>query len=157
MTRTHTLRSKGDTGPLVYPAGFVWIFMFFHYLTDSGQNIKLAQCIFAFIYLLFIALVFRLFVKSKKLPPWTLFLMTFTSKRVHSIFVLRLFNDPIAMTLLYASLNFFSDDFWTLGSVFFSLAVSVKMNILLFAPALFLAYLATQGNFSSIHDIYFRT
>ena len=29
--------------------------------------------------------------------------------------------------------------------LFSSLAVSVKMNILLFAPALFLAYVATQG------------
>ena len=28
---------------------------------------------------------------------------------------------------------------------FYSLAVSIKMNILLFAPALLLAYIATQG------------
>ena len=59
--------------------------------------------------------------------------------------VFRLFNDPVAMVFLYAAINAFADDRWSLGSLLYSLAVSVKMNILLFAPALFLAYLATQG------------
>ena len=57
---------SGDTGPLVYPAGFVWIFWVFHSLTDAGTNIKLAQCLFAVIFLLNTALVFRL-VPFKKL------------------------------------------------------------------------------------------
>jgi len=112
---------------------------------DTGANIKLAQCLFAVIFLINTALVFRLYYKSGKVPPYALAFMTLISYRVHSIFVLRLFNDPIAMVLLYASLNLFADNYWTIGSVFFSLAVSVKMNILLFAPALLLAYIATQG------------
>ena len=49
------------------------------------------------------------------------------------------------MVFLYAAINAFADGRWSLGSLLYSLAVSVKMNILLFAPALFLAYLATQG------------
>jgi len=49
------------------------------------------------------------------------------------------------MIFLYAAINLFIDDYWTLGSIFYSFAVSVKMNILLFAPALLLAYIATQG------------
>jgi len=141
---------EGDTGPLVYPAGFVWIFWIFHSLTDAGTNIKLAQCLFAVIFLLNTALVFRLYCKSGKVPPYALAFMTLISYRVHSIFVLRLFNDPVAMVLLYAALNLFADNYWSLGSVFFSLAVSVKMNILLFAPALLLAYLATQGLIGTI-------
>lgn len=136
---------KGDTGPLVYPAGFVWIYMGLYYATQMGRNVRLGQCLFAVIYLVFLALVFRLVVKSRKLPPYTLAIMSLTSYRIHSIFILRLFNDPVAMLLLYAAINLFADDYWTLGSVFYSLAVSVKMNVLLFAPALFLAYLATQG------------
>jgi hypothetical protein len=30
---------KGDTGPLVYPAGFVYVFSFLRWLTDDGTNI----------------------------------------------------------------------------------------------------------------------
>ena len=110
---------KGDTGPLVYPAGFVWIFMGFYHLTSSGTNIKLAQCLFAGLYLVNIALVFRLMVRSRKVPPYVLAIMSLTSYRVHSIFTLRLFNDPVAMVLLYASLNLFLANYWSLGSVFY--------------------------------------
>lgn len=79
------------------------------------------------------------------MPPYVLVLSAFTSYRIHSIYVLRLFNDPVAVLLLYASLNLFLDRRWSLGSAFFSLAVGVKMNILLYAPALFLFYLANLG------------
>ena len=44
------------------------------------------------------------------------------------------------MLLIESCPNKLSDTFQ-----FYSLAVSIKMNILLFAPALLLAYIATQG------------
>ena len=136
---------RGDTGPLVYPAGFVWIYYGLYLVTDAGRNVRLGQFIFAALYLLTLAAVFRLMVVSRKLPPYALVFMSLTSYRVHSIYVLRLFNDPVAMLLLYAAVNLFASGRWSAGSVLYSLAVSVKMNILLFAPALFLAYLATRG------------
>merc|ERR1719206_1568789 len=135
---------RGDTGPLVYPAGFVWIYMGLYYITSQGSNIMLAQYIFAILYVINLGLVFRILVRTRKVPPYILALMSVTSYRIHSIFVLRLFNDPVAVILLYAAINMFMDDMWSLGSVFFSLAVSVKMNILLYAPALLLAYLAVS-------------
>lgn len=136
---------KGDTGPLVYPAGFVYIYMVLYYATQQGQNIKIAQYIFFLLYIIYLLLVFRIYVKSRKIPPIALFLSIITSYRVHSIFVLRLFNDPIAMIFLYAAINFFMDGHWTKGSLSFSAAVSVKMNILLFAPALLVVYLTSLG------------
>jgi len=136
---------RGDTGPLVYPAGFVWLYMGLYYITSQGTNIMLAQYIFAILYVINLGLVFRILVRTRKVPPYILVLMSVTSYRIHSIFVLRLFNDPVAVILLYAAINLFMDDMWSLGSVFFSLAVSVKMNILLYAPALLLAYLAVLG------------
>ena len=93
--------------------------MGFYHLTNAGTNIKLAQCLFAVIFLVNTALVFRLYIKSGKIPPYGLAFMTLISYRVHSIFVLRLFNDPVAMLFLYAALNLFADDFWTMGSIFF--------------------------------------
>ena len=35
------LKLKGDTGPLVYPAGFVYIFSLLYYVTDHGKDILL--------------------------------------------------------------------------------------------------------------------
>ncbi|XP_003705821.2 alg3, alpha-1,3- mannosyltransferase [Megachile rotundata] len=136
---------RGDTGPLVYPAGFVYIFSMLHFITGHGTNIKIAQYFFAVLYIILLTLVFRIYAKTKKVPPYVLIIMCCTSYRVHSIFTLRLFNDPVAMVLLFASLNAFLDNHWYLGSIFYSLAVSVKMNILLFAPALLIAYLCNLG------------
>jgi len=136
---------QGDTGPLVYPGGFVWFYTGLYYLTSKGQDIRRAQYFFALVYLLMVGLVFRLLLRTRRVPNLLLIVISCTSYRIHSICVLRLFNDPVAMVFLYAALYAFADDRWSLGSLLYSLAVSIKMNILLFAPALFLAYLATQG------------
>ncbi|XP_078524129.1 dol-P-Man:Man(5)GlcNAc(2)-PP-Dol alpha-1,3-mannosyltransferase [Lissotriton helveticus] len=136
---------KGDTGPLVYPAGFVYIFTAFYYLTDHGSNIRLAQYLFAVLYLVTLLLVFRIYCKTKKVPPYVFFFMCCASYRIHSIFMLRLFNDPVAMVILFFAINFFLEDRWSLGCLFFSLAVSVKMNILLFAPGLLFLLLTRFG------------
>lgn len=141
---------SGDTGPLVYPAAFVYIYTAFYYLTSHGQNIRLAQYMFGLIYLLQIWLVLRLYAKSRKVPPYVLVISAFTSYRIHSIYILRLFNDPVAILFLYAALNLFMDHRWTWGSICFSLGVGCKMNILLFAPTLFLFYLINLGSVKTI-------
>lgn len=130
---------------MVYPAAFVYIYSALYYLTAHGSNVRLAQYIYTGIYLLQMCLVLRLYLKSRKVPPYVLVLSAFTSYRIHSIYVLRLFNDPVAVLFLYASLNLFMDSRWLWGTIFYSLAVGVKMNILLFAPALLLFYLANLG------------
>lgn len=140
---------RGDTGPLVYPAGFVYIFCSLYYITSHGTKIKIAQYLFAVLYVILLALVFRIYARTKKVPPYVIILMCCTSYRIHSIFILRLFNDPVAMMLLFASINAFLDDRWYLGSVLYSVAVSIKMNILLFAPALLIAYLYILGLFKT--------
>ncbi|TNN67794.1 Dol-P-Man:Man(5)GlcNAc(2)-PP-Dol alpha-1,3-mannosyltransferase [Liparis tanakae] len=136
---------KGDTGPLVYPAGFVYIFTVLYYITSRGVNIRLAQYIFAAFYLITLLLVFRIYHRTKKVPPYVFFFVCCASYRIHSIFVLRLFNDPVAMMLLFAAVNLFMDGHWTLGCGLYSLAVSVKMNVLLFAPGLLLLLLSEFG------------
>lgn len=61
---------KGQTGPLVYPAGFVYFFTILYYITSYGRNIRLAQYIFCGFYLLTIFLVFRIYSKSKKVDSF---------------------------------------------------------------------------------------
>ncbi|XP_010335940.3 dol-P-Man:Man(5)GlcNAc(2)-PP-Dol alpha-1,3-mannosyltransferase isoform X3 [Saimiri boliviensis] len=137
---------RGDTGPLVYPAGFVYIFMGLYYATGRGTDIRMAQNIFAMLYLATLLLVFLIYHQTCKVPPFVFFFMCCASYRVHSIFVLRLFNDPVAMVLLFLSINLLLAQRWGWGCCCFSLAVSVKMNVLLFAPGL-LFLLLTQFGF----------
>ncbi|CAK1599970.1 unnamed protein product [Parnassius mnemosyne] len=118
---------RGDTGPLVYPAG---------------------------IYLLQLYFVLRIYIKTNKVPPYVLLITILTSYRIHSIHVLRLFNDPIAVLFLYISLNYFLESKWSLGSIFYSLGVSIKMNILLYAPALFFFYLINLGLKETVKQIF---
>ncbi|XP_042746866.1 dol-P-Man:Man(5)GlcNAc(2)-PP-Dol alpha-1,3-mannosyltransferase isoform X1 [Lagopus leucura] len=143
-TRDYT-QLRGDTGPLVYPAGFVYLFLGLYYATGRGADIRLAQHIFAGLYLLNLLLVFRIYCRTGKVPPYVFFFMCCASYRIHSIFVLRLFNDPVAMAILFLAINFFLEDHWSWGCLLFSLAVSVKMNILLFAPGLLFLLLQRFG------------
>ncbi|NWI70935.1 ALG3 mannosyltransferase, partial [Todus mexicanus] len=136
---------KGDTGPLVYPAGFVYIFLGLYYATGHGTDVRLAQYLFAGLYLLNLLLVFRIYCRTSKVPPYVFFFMCCASYRIHSIFVLRLFNDPVAMAILFLAINLFLEERWAWGCVLFSLAVSVKMNILLFAPGLLFLLLQRFG------------
>ncbi|XP_076899835.1 dol-P-Man:Man(5)GlcNAc(2)-PP-Dol alpha-1,3-mannosyltransferase-like isoform X1 [Bidens hawaiensis] len=126
---------KGDTGPLVYPAGFLYIYSAIQYVT--GGNVYPAQILFGFLYIVNLGIVLFIYVKTDVLPWWALTLLSL-SKRLHSIFVLRLFNDCFAMTLLHASLVPLLYQKWHLSLIIFSAAVSVKMNVLLYSPPLLL-------------------
>nr|XP_047932758.1 dol-P-Man:Man(5)GlcNAc(2)-PP-Dol alpha-1,3-mannosyltransferase [Anser cygnoides] len=143
-TRDYT-QLRGDTGPLVYPAGFVYVFLGLYYATGRGADVRLAQYIFAGLYLLNLLLVFRIYCRTNKVPPYVFFFMCCASYRIHSIFVLRLFNDPVAMAILFLAVNLFLEERWSWGCLLFSLAVSVKMNILLFAPGLLFLLLKRFG------------
>ncbi|KAJ8424298.1 hypothetical protein Cgig2_003280 [Carnegiea gigantea] len=129
---------KGDTGPLVYPAGFLYVYSAIQYVT--GGEVHPAQVLFGALYIVNLAIVLFIYLKANVLPWWALSLLCL-SKRVHSIFVLRLFNDCVAMTLLHAALATVLCQRWYLGLIIFSLAVSIKMNVLLYAPPLLLLML----------------
>ncbi|KAI3647011.1 hypothetical protein MP228_007232 [Amoeboaphelidium protococcarum] len=125
---------KGDTGPLVYPAGFVYIYSLLFQLTDAGQNIRLAQYIFACLYVVSLALKYRISWHIKIVPPIMLPLLS-VSKRIHSIYMLRMFNDPVAMLFMYLCVLALLNRKYTVSSILLSVALSVKMNIVLFLPA----------------------
>ncbi|KAJ7294982.1 hypothetical protein O6H91_Y220100 [Diphasiastrum complanatum] len=129
---------QGDTGPLVYPAGFLYIYSAIQYLT--GGAVFPAQIFFGALYVLNLCIVLLIYMRTTVVPWWVLFLLSL-SKRVHSIFVLRLFNDSVATTLVNASILLFQSQCWYLGMLLFSFAVSVKMNVLLYAPGLLLVLL----------------
>ncbi|GAB2300047.1 dolichyl-P-Man:Man(5)GlcNAc(2)-PP-dolichol alpha-1,3-mannosyltransferase [Dionaea muscipula] len=129
---------EGDTGPLVYPSGFLYVYSAIQFVT--GGDVFPAQILFGLLYIANLAIVLFIYVKTDVLPWWALSLLCL-SKRVHSIFVLRLFNDCIATTLLHAAVATLICQRWHLGLIIFSLAVSIKMNVLLYAPPLLLLLL----------------
>ena len=56
---------------------------------------------------------------SCQVPWYVLVMMSLLAYRVHSIFVLRMFNDPVAMVILYASVNAMLYNQWTLASTLY--------------------------------------
>ena len=81
-------------GPLVYPAGFVYVYSGLKHLT--GGSVATAQPLFAALYVATLAVVLAVYIRAKALPPLALPLLCL-SKRMHSLYVLRLFNDCVAM------------------------------------------------------------
>ena len=62
--RDYTL-IKGGTGPLVYPAGHVYIYSGLHHLTDGGENVFLAQIIFGGLYMGVLGVVMGCYRRAK--------------------------------------------------------------------------------------------
>lgn len=143
---------EGNTGPLVYPAGFLYIFAFFRSLTDEGTSIFKAQFLFVGIYIFNLLIVLWSYLRSRKVPLIWCFLLIL-SKRVHSIFMLRMFNDCVAMLFGYMAILCFTYKYWKVGSIVYSVAVSIKMNLFLFAPGIFLLYLLDIGVMGAVECI----
>ncbi|KAG0134283.1 ALG3 protein-domain-containing protein [Tuber indicum] len=134
---------KGGTGPLVYPAGHVYIYNYLYGVTRGGVDVGLAQWIFMGVYLVTVGVV-GLCYREARAPPYILpFLIL--SKRLHSIYMLRLFNDPFSILLLFLAVFAWQKKLWTLGSLAYSLSVGVKMNTLLALPAVGGLYLLALG------------
>lgn len=138
---------SGDTGPIVYPAGFVQVYQVLNWITDNGKDIGFGQSVFGYV---FVATTFLTCVVYSMVPdfqPWPIYLLIL-SKRLYSIYVLRLFNDcfttlaMVGVTLLLQQASYWHS---TVGSTItflltivaadlYSLAISVKMNALLYLP-----------------------
>lgn len=131
----------GDTGPLVYPAGFVYLYSALYYVTGGGAYVWLAQWIFTAVYLTLTAIVMHIYGVAR--VPFVYTVALVMSRRVHSIFLLRLFNDGIAMLLMYTSVVSTAWRDWKQGALWLSLAVSVKMNVLLFAPGMLAVWISS--------------
>ncbi|RDA95128.1 hypothetical protein CP533_2163 [Ophiocordyceps camponoti-saundersi (nom. inval.)] len=136
-------RIEGGTGPLVYPAAHVYIYSGLYYMTDSGKNILLAQQIFAGLYLGTLALV-MLCYRYAKAPPY-LAVLLILSKRLHSVFILRCFNDCFAVFFLWLTIFFLQRRYWVLGALAYSWGLGVKMSLLLVLPAVAVVLFLGRG------------
>ncbi|KAI0022381.1 glycosyltransferase family 58 protein [Xylariomycetidae sp. FL0641] len=141
---------KGGTGPLVYPAAHVYTYTALYRLTDEGKNIRLAQELFGVLYVATLALVMGCYWKAK-VPPYV-FPLLILSKRLHSIFVLRCFNDCFAVFFLWLTIYFLQRRQWTLGSLAYAWGLGIKMSLLLVLPAVGLIIFLGRGFKGSLHQ-----
>eukprot|EP00398_MALV-I-01_sp_L67-1_P000228 gene228-805_t len=157
LTRGHTDygKLKGPTGPIAYPAGFVYFFGGLHVFTNGGRDIETVQQVFLAFHMATVFVISQLYEMAGA-PAWAL-ILALVSKRVHSVFVLRLFNDPIATFFLYVAV-------WTmlkakqtpdfLASLLYSISVSIKIHPLLYAPAIGLRLVLTGGWLRAIPQLF---
>lgn len=141
-------RIVGDTGPIVYPAGFVQVYQFLLWLSDGGINIRRVQFFFSYLLTFTVAMSSVAYTMVEGIQPWPMYLLIL-SKRLISIYVLRLFNDCFTTCAMvgvvvilqqvsywYKSLNgtlvFLAN---VVAADLYSLSISVKMNALLYFPA----------------------
>ena len=101
-----------------YPAGHVYIHQFLYLVTDSGRNIRLAQHIYGGLYLVSVALTSAIYRKAGA-PNWLLLLLPL-SKRLHSIYSLRLFNDCWATVSVQASILAYSSGLPVIGTIVYA-------------------------------------
>jgi len=138
-------RITGPTGPLVwvafgfrlvntpntyecsYPAGHVHIHHFLRDITNSGENIIRAQYIYSALYITSLALTCAIYRQAGRTPNWLLLLLPL-SKRIHSIFVLRLFNDCWSVVAVQMAILSFQNDWYDLGMLLFRCDVFIYFH-----------------------------
>lgn len=108
--------------------------MALYHLTDEGRDILFGQILFAVLYLVTLAVVMVCYRQSGA-PPY-LFPLLVLSKRLHSVFVLRLFNDGLAVCAMWIAILLFQNKKWTAGVTAWTVGVGIKMTLLLLAPAI---------------------
>jgi len=135
---------SGPTGPIVYPAGHVHIHHALFNLTDSGINLRIAQQIYAVLYIALLTSTCGIYGRAGGVPNWIVLLLPL-SKRLHSIFVLRLFNDCWMSVFAHAAVLAYANAFDLLGTVLLGCALSVKMSALLYLPGLLVLLFKKHG------------
>lgn len=143
-------RIDGPTGPCVYPAIHLYIHSALYYITDHGKDIRLAQIIYAILYLSTLALVLASYRRANA-PPWLLVPLVL-SKRLHSIFLLRLFNDCWAAFYFWLAIYGATRRWFWLTVIAWSIALGVKMTMLLPLPAI--AVILVQGSGTEMATFY---
>lgn len=71
--------------------------------------------------------------------------MLVLSKRLHSVFMLRCFNDGFATFFLWLAVLLFQHRAWATGALVYSWGIGIKMSLLLVLPAVGLLLFFTQG------------
>jgi len=104
----------------------------------------LSQQVYAFLYSTSLILSCAIYRKAGGVPNWILLLLPL-SKRLHSIYVLRLFNDVWAVVLTQISILALGGGLSDIAALILSVALSVKMSVMLYLPAFLVVLVKQRG------------
>ena len=79
-----------------------------------------------------------------QVPPYV-YPVLILSKRLHSVFVLRCFNDCFATFFLWLAIYLFQHRAWSLGALVYAWGLGIKMSLLLVLPAVGLILFLGRG------------
>ena len=143
-------RLFGDTGPLVcvlfpkpsypfstlsessYPAGHVRLHLVLKRIL-AATSLRTIQSIYAALYLASQYLAALIYYRSRGIPNYVLFLLPL-SKRLHSIYMLRLFNDCWASTAALAAVYSYSVGSELTGTIFFRSVIFPSSFLIHYSP-----------------------
>lgn len=80
----------------------------------------------------------------RQVPPYV-FPLLILSKRLHSVFVLRCFNDCFAAFFLWLAIFCFQRRVWSVGALAYTWGLGIKMSLLLVLPAVGAVLLHARG------------
>ncbi|TQS36067.1 hypothetical protein Golomagni_03492 [Golovinomyces magnicellulatus] len=143
---------RGGTGPLVYPAAHVYLYWLLYQITDRGKNILLAQCLFSILYMTTIIVVIACYRRAQ--APLYVLPMLILSKRLHSIYLLRLFNDCFAVFFQWIAIYLIQRKNLTLGIIAYSWGLGIKMSLLLSIPAIGVISFLDRGVFGCLNQLW---
>jgi alpha-1,3-mannosyltransferase len=86
---------------------------------------------------------------EEQLPPYV-YPLLILSPRMHSIFMLRCFNDSFAVLGLFAAIYAYQKNQWHIGSLLYTTGLNVKMTLLLPLPAIGILALQALGGREAI-------
>lgn len=148
----------GDNGPTNRPALHIYVCRFLAYVAQYGANVVLAQVFFAFLYVFNLGLAMLCYKQAKvsvtkdtHIQSMSLaslikadalfqvsnyvFPMLCLSKRLHSIYVLRCFDDGFTVMFLFLAIYQYQHKNWTAGTLCFACGLAVDMNLICALPA----------------------
>lgn len=108
-----------------YPAGHLYVHQLLYNLTNSGKDVWQAQHLYSAVYVATQAIAGSIYQNAGNVPNWILLLLPL-SKRLHSIYVLRLFNDCWAVLGAQSAVLAFATEWDTLGILLYRCAASLR-------------------------------
>jgi len=120
-----------------YPAGHAHIHRFLYAITNEGKDIATAQAIYGVLYLGTLVTTCAIYRKAGGIPNWIVLLLPL-SKRLHSIYALRLFNDCWAVFAAQLAILLFQYGVVDRGILLFRYVFRFQQSVVLTRPQVLL-------------------